>query len=60
MSVAVSDRSGVYVYVGMCPWENENCSALLVGSGFLSLKSIQAVKGLFVHFLLGGLLGRDL
>lgn len=48
------------MYVGMCPWENENCSAFLIGSGFPSLKSIQAVKGLFVHFLLGGLLGRDL
>lgn len=32
----------------------------LIGSEFLPLKIIQQVKDLFVYFLLGGLLGRDL
>lgn len=51
---------GICVFLGMCPYVrcwNENCSALLVGSGFLPLKSVQLVKGLLGYFLLGGLLG---
>jgi len=58
-----SDRSGymcVYGSVSLYFFLELKFFCFLIGSEFLPLKIIQQVKDLFVYFLLGGLLGRDL